>query len=289
MLNTDLRQKISDCVKEIRLLWIIYMVVIVLLVLNLNGCALIQVLFKNPHHIYENGAVLVGGDDRPIELINAPNADEVSYSQLLAFIKNDSTDLLPYIDRAQSELVPFVCSDFAETLHNNAEAAGIRAGYVGIDWQDGGIGHAINVFETTDRGIIYIDCTGQSIYSQLDTWDDSISSLSWDKVAYIEIGQIYGVLSLEKAESPDYAFYQEFQQKWEDYKSKLAAYNTAVKQYNQYIQGKTFRPGSEELREVKIQDSQLREEQQTLNALAAEIGTLNFKPLGVVKSISIHW
>jgi hypothetical protein len=287
--NNNIRKEISDCLKILRLSLVLFTGMIVLLVFNLNSCALMQGLFKNPRYIYENGAVLVGGDDRPIELINAPSTDEVSYSQVLAFIKNDSTDQLPYIDRGQSELVPFVCSDFAETLHNNAEAAGIHAGYVGIDWQDGGIGHAVNVFETTDRGIVYIDCTGQSIYSQLDTWDDSVAFLSWDKVAYIEIGQIFGVLSLEKAVSPDYEFYREFQQKWEDYKSRLAAYNTAVKKYNQYIQGKIFRPGSEELREVKILDTQLKEEQKTLNALGAEIGTSNFKPLGVVKSISIHW
>jgi hypothetical protein len=289
MVNIDIRKGILDCVKYLRLSLVVFTASIVLLVLNLNSCALVQGLFENPRYIYENGAVLVGGDDRPIELINASNAGDVSYSQLLVFINDDSTDQLPYIERGQSELVPFVCSDFSETLHNNAEAAGIRAGYVGIDWQDGGIGHAVNVFETTDRGIVYIDCTGQSIYSQLDTWDDSVSSLSWDKVAYIEIGQIFGALSLDKAVSTDYEFYLEFQQKWADYKSRMAAYNTAVKQYNQYIQGKIFRPGSEELREVMIRDAQLKEEQKTLNALGAEIGTSNFKPLGVVKSISIHW
>jgi hypothetical protein len=269
---------------------IIIIEMIVLLMLSLNGCALIQKFLENPRYIYENGAVLVGGDDKPIELINYPNTGNISYAELLTFIKNDPTDQLLYINRGQSsEIIPFVCSDFAETLHNNAEVAGIRSGYVGIDWQNGGLGHAVNVFETTDMGIVYIDCTGQSDYSQLDTSDYSTSTLSWDKVAYIEVGQIFGVLRLDKAVSPDYEYYREFQQRLAVYKSKLAAYNAAVKLYNQDIRGKTFRLGSTEMIEIETRETQLRAEEKVLNALGAEIGTSNFKPLGVVKSISVHW
>jgi hypothetical protein len=264
--------------------------IIALLIIPLNGCSLIQGLFKNPNYIYEDNAVLVGGDDRPIELHNNPNAVDVSYSALLSFIKEDPTDQLQYIDRGKSsDLIPFVCSDFAEALHNNAEAAGIRAGYVGIDWIEGGLGHAVNVFETTDLGTVYIDCTGQSIYSQLDTADGLTANLSWDKVAYVETGRKYGVLSLDKAESPSYDFYLEFEQKWEDYKTQLAAYNAAVKQYNQDIAGKIFRQGSKELRDIESRDMQLSEHEKALNALADELGTAVFKPLGLVQTVSLHW
>jgi hypothetical protein len=53
----------------------------------------------------------------------------------------------------------FVCADFAEMLHNNAEKAGWRAAFVGITLS-GGETHALDAFETTDLGLVYIDCTG---------------------------------------------------------------------------------------------------------------------------------
>jgi hypothetical protein len=65
---------------------------------------------------------------------------------------------------------PYICSDFAERLHNDAEAAGIKCGYVSLDlagYSDSynlGIpsnsGHACNAFQTTDRGLVYVDATG---------------------------------------------------------------------------------------------------------------------------------
>jgi hypothetical protein len=262
----------------------------ILIVFTLSGCTLIQGLVQNPRYIYEGGAVLVGGDDQPIELINAPNTVNVSYAQLLEFAREDRTDQIEYIDRGQSaDLIPFVCSDFAEAVHNNAEAAGIRAGYLGIDWEAGGLGHAVTIFETTDMGTVYIDCTGQSIYSQLDTSGNPVSNTSWDKVAYVEIGQIFGVLALDKAKYPTYEYYREYQQKWDDYKKRLAAYNSEVKQYNQDIEGKVFRQGSAELREMEIREIQLRAKEKELNAIGSEIGTTSFKSLGVVKSISVYW
>jgi hypothetical protein len=52
-----------------------------------------------------------------------------------------------------------VCADFAERLHNNAELAGIRCAYVSITLA-GNTGHACDAFQTTDRGLAYIDVTG---------------------------------------------------------------------------------------------------------------------------------
>jgi len=49
----------------------------------------------------------------------------------------------------------FVCADFAETLHNNAEKVGIRVAYVTVN----GI-HALNAFDTTDRGWFTLTMVG---------------------------------------------------------------------------------------------------------------------------------
>jgi hypothetical protein len=263
---------------------------VALLIIPLAGCSIVQGIFQNPRYIYENGAVLVGGDEKPIELVNSPNTVNVSYAQLLEFIRQDPTDQLQYVGRNQSSgLTPFVCSDFAEEVHNNAEEVGIRAGYVGIDWEEGGLGHAVNAFETTDQGLVYIDCTGPGIFSQLDTSGGPVSNTSWDKVAYLEIGQRFGVLSLDKAISTSYEFYQDYELKWENYKLRLEAYNSKVKQYNQDIEDKVFQAGSREAREIQLREVQLKAEKQDLDARGSEIGTSSFKPLGIVKSITLFW
>ena len=91
---------------------------------------------------------IIGGDGHRIWLHNNPNAKDPSWEELLKFLRNDKTDQQPYI------IGSFVCADFAETLHNNAEKAGIRAAYVSVK------NHALNAFNTTDRGMIYVDGGG---------------------------------------------------------------------------------------------------------------------------------
>jgi hypothetical protein len=118
-----------------------------------------------------------------IILIDNLEAHDPSYSELVSLLRQDSTDMFPYriswarwgkmysgnpldninldrvkaiIDGTQSPTPPQVCADFAERLHNNAELAGIRCGYVTL----GGVDHACNAFQTTDRGLVFIDVTG---------------------------------------------------------------------------------------------------------------------------------
>jgi membrane-associated HD superfamily phosphohydrolase len=88
------------------------------------------------------------------DLVNNPEAKNVSYQELRNFLFEDDTDKIPYI------VDEYMCGEFAETLHNNAEESGIKAAFVGIQFKDGSIGHAFNGFITTDRGLIYIDVTG---------------------------------------------------------------------------------------------------------------------------------
>ena len=51
-------------------------------------------------------------------------------------------------------------------------------------------GHAINAFETTDLGLVYIDCTGKGL------WDDPANRSSWDRRARIEIGKLYALAGM---------------------------------------------------------------------------------------------
>jgi len=98
----------------------------------------------------KNNVCSVGGTGKTLKLVNYANAEDPTYDELMEFLKADKTDERPYTSN-------YVCADFAVTLHDNAEKAGIKAGWVGAY----GCDHAFNVFNTTDKGTVYIDCTGQ--------------------------------------------------------------------------------------------------------------------------------
>ena len=95
----------------------------------------------------------IGADGHDITLIDNPNATDPTYGQLFLFIDMDKTDEKEYIHGV------YTCGDYAEDVHNNAEALGIKAGWVAIDFEGHAVGHAINVFNTTDKGLVYFDCT----------------------------------------------------------------------------------------------------------------------------------
>jgi hypothetical protein len=140
-------------------------------------------------HIYIDGKIVVGGDGEPIELINNPNATDPTYAELLAFLEADQTDKYSYI--VGPPKVAYICADFAKDVHNNAEAAGIGAAWVGIEIEGQTEGHALNAFETTDRGLVFIDCTGVGL------WDETGDRTRWDRRAYVEVGQPYQVSYLD--------------------------------------------------------------------------------------------
>ena len=273
-----------------RNLTFIFLIMVCGVLLSASGCEMLLKELQNHDYIYENGALLVDGRDEPIRLKNNPEAVDVTFKEVLTFIRLDTTDLREYIDRGNPNgAVPFVCSDFAETVHNNAETAGIRAGYVSIDWAEGGIGHAIDAFETTDLGPVYFDCTGKSLFSQVEENDSKIAMGSWDKVAYLELGKKYGAIGLEYAKSPDYAFFEEYDQKWGEYKQLLGSYNSQVKLYNQEIEGKVFHRDTADYQRIQLWEQELITKENALDKLVLEIGDSRYRPLGIVSNFEIHW
>ena len=218
--------------------------------------------------IYENSAMHVGGDNKPIELANNPNAQNPTYTQLISFIKGDTTDSNEYVEEGPGA---YVCSDFAEDVHNNAEAAGIRTAWVSIDFVGGGEGHSLNAFETIDRGMVYIDCQ------------------NGDAVAYFEIGRKYGTIPLAYARSLSYYFYEDYIQKWQDCETKLKAYNREVSRFNQQVSGKIYYEGSSESARMEVWEVELEKKKQVLEELEDRLGDTWVEPLGVVEDVKIHW
>lgn len=92
-----------------------------------------------------------------------PTLRNPSWEELKAFLWEDKTDQLEYV------FPTFVCHDFAKSLQASAKEAGWRCAFVSVrlegypDWFNYGIpsntGHSLNAFETTDKGLVYIDCT----------------------------------------------------------------------------------------------------------------------------------
>lgn len=136
----------------------------------------------------------VKASGEPVTLINNESSTDPTWNELISFLKIDDTDRILYQDDTYASF------DFAERLHNNAEKAGIRASFVVIDFYDNNEVHALNAFETTDKGLTYVDCTGSLVKLQeLD---------SFDKIAYVQKGKKYGLISIYYTDSPDYSFYE---------------------------------------------------------------------------------
>lgn len=173
------------------------------------------------HPLYASQAILVKGNGEPIRLIDNPLSRNVTYEALKDFLYNDITDentyLIALITEDEND-VDFICSDFAELLHNNAEASGLKAGLVYVELS-GYSDHTMNVFETTDKGLIFIDSTGQSlIHAVAPPWMISFGDPeSWDKVAYLRKDHVMGFIEISVAEQ--YGFTYEDYKKWQQDKA----------------------------------------------------------------------
>jgi exonuclease VII small subunit len=101
------------------------------------------------------GSVVASGVEPPfknINIINQTTAVNTTWDRVQSFILADDTDRNLYISDV------YVCGEFASDVHNNAELAGIRCALVAIEFSNGW--HACNAFKTTDRGLVFVDCTG---------------------------------------------------------------------------------------------------------------------------------
>ena len=237
-------------------------------------------------------------------LDNNPDATDPTWDQVVAFLKADKTDEAEYVTG------DFMCGSFAQEVHNSAEKAGIRAAWVGIDLAGKPIGHAVNAFNTTDRGLVYTDSTGQTAQA----YDISLlkpeaveggsddSAAGGDRVAYVEQGKELGFISLSVNPSPDYAYYENYSLKSHDYEAKVAefnskakAYNADVQAFNRWVSGTTFIAGSGEARRAgewkqQIQMSRylLKADEANLDHDKTSLGPL-WKPMGIVSNIDIRW
>lgn len=144
----------------------------------------------NGEHLYETIDGYVGSGDVTLHIHNNVNAENPSWAELSTFLSSDDTNTIPYVDDV------FMCGEFAVTLHDRAESNGIRAAVVCLTlintytptpfgnlydlWPKY---HACNAFTTSDRGLVFIDDTGNWYGTGEDRSITSMtigSPLEWD-------------------------------------------------------------------------------------------------------------
>lgn len=126
-----------------------------------------------------NGIVIAGGNYEDLIVIDNPLAHDVTYMELMEFIRNDKTDEIEYVDYY------FVCGDYAEMVHNNAEAQCIKAGFVWVTFDDHR-SHIFNMFETVDKGTVYMDCGGNdSLVESFNVGEEIIYSGNFEMTGTI--------------------------------------------------------------------------------------------------------
>ena len=94
--------------------------------------------------------------EHPVLMENS-SAHNPTYKELLNFLKTDDTVKSKYVSP------DFTCADFAQEMQNHAESQGIRCGFAGISFFESQYGHALDVFDTTDRGLVYVDTTSGEV------------------------------------------------------------------------------------------------------------------------------
>jgi len=218
-------------------------------------------------------AALQAGYDGLLGRLGQSTLGNPNWAELKAFLEQDDTNELLYTENS------FDCTGFAITLRDNAWIYGLRCAYVEIGFAEGG--HALNAFQTTDKGLIYVDNTNS------------------DKIAYVGVNKAYGTIPLDGVKfeyiacdgEPDefwgsltytshpnpfsYDYYLDYQRRYEFYHESVAAYNEAVDAYNR---------GSK-----KWSYSELGDWLDNLEALEEDLGSIFYTPMGVVKSLEVYW
>ena len=209
-----------------------------------------------------------------LERLKQSELADISWPELKQFLEQDDTDSLTYVGGR------FDCSGFAITLRDNAARCGIRCAYVEINFSVDS-GHALNAFETTDMGLVYVDSTEADMigYVKLNEPYGTIS-LAGVKPEFIacrgDPARFWGSLEYMTHSAPfSYSYYTDYRRRAEFRDASIEAYNEAVRMYNH---------GSEQW-----SYDQLTSWLDNINALNEDLGTHIPLDAGQVKNIELYW
>jgi hypothetical protein len=240
--------------------------------------------------ILENKTVLLEADKEKLSsfLTNISEAKESelknpTWDELEIFLNSDDTNKLVYNKS-------FDCTGFAIELFKRARDTGLRCGIVEVEFEENTAGHMLNIFQTVDKGLVFIDVTGNE------------NGTGLDKVAYLETGNPYGTIYLNKVNEQNvncdiscsqltkglsyvtypnifsYDYFLSLNKCINFYKDCIKQYNTAVAQFNRGNRIYNF--------------SELQKWGDNLDLLGNQLTLDNFYIIsesGVVKNINIYW
>lgn len=124
-----------------------------------------------------NSTGFIGADGHNIVLQNNKSAVDPTLLQVQQFAWEDKTNHITYGPN-------FMCGDFAEVFHKNAEKAGYRCGWVAIRFEDDDEYHALNVFNTTDSGLVFVDSSCGDSFANVE---EGQTLHEWGVVAHYSI------------------------------------------------------------------------------------------------------
>lgn len=117
----------------------------------------IVLILSNPvsagYMIKSNGYYVCDAQSKKIYLTEQEDAEKVTYNEVIKFLEKNKADQKEY------RYPEYTCANFAKSLHNAAERKGIKCGCVTLDIEDNDFAHIFNLFSTTDRGDVYVDCS----------------------------------------------------------------------------------------------------------------------------------
>jgi hypothetical protein len=223
------------------------------------------------------------------------DAVDPNFETLIRFLSEDTTENRDYVYPV------YTCGDFASSLHNNAEKHGIRCGIVGVKFKttykenvpkllnnnssyppayssyDTCRGHAFNVFNTTDRGMVYVDSTGITIEEK------ETGNKPYDMIVYAQKGEELGEIRIDQAESLDYSYYKLKEKQYLRYRSTVDKYNYAAEILNQEIKTNSINVSTaiNKKRELEAMRSKLEQREEFKWIIVGQ--------MGIIDNLQVFW
>jgi hypothetical protein len=218
------------------------------------------------------------------------DAVDPSFKELIKFLSVDLTENQNYVYPV------YTCGDFAAHLHDEAEKQGIKCGVVGVKFNTtlkedmSGIlnnksnypppyssydtcrGHAFNAFNTTDRGMVYVDSTGITVEEK------ETGNKPYDMIVYAIEGKELGELRVDQAESLDYSYYKEKEEKYLRYLNTVDKYNSVAELLNQEIESSSIDSSTaiNEKRELEIIRLSLEQREESRWTIIGQMGITDY-------------
>jgi len=170
-----------------------------------------------------------------LESLYSKDGKKIGSKELLMFLKLDNTEKIKYRK-------DFDCTGFALELYKKARDVGIKVGIVEVNFENEK-GHMLNVFDVYDKGIVFIDVTGNE------------DGNGYDKIAFLKENEKYKTIIIPEKEEfiicnfdcenlaiiePERKKYNIFSEEFLNnierctkiYKECVDIYNKAVEEYN---------------------------------------------------------